>query len=75
MLDCEIREMTIVKNLQRRMDRNTEKISAIGSTATSQGKQSALFVDNMETQKLTHNFKHLEFMKPANTIDHLIKFS
>jgi hypothetical protein len=74
MLDGEIREMTIVKNLKRRMDRNTEKISAIGS-ATSQGKQSALFVDNMETQKLSHNFKHLEFMKPANTIDHLIKFS
>jgi len=67
--------MTIVKNLQRRMDRTTEKISALGSNTSTSGKQSALFVDNMETQKLSHNFKHLEFMKPANTIDHLIKFS
>ena len=27
----------------------------------------------METGKLSHNFKHLEFMKPMNTIDNLMK--
>lgn len=74
MLDSEIREMTIVKNLQRRLDRNIERGSQLGSEA-SRGKGSTLFVDNMETQKLSHNFKHLDFMKPMNTIDHLVKFS
>lgn len=34
MLDSEIREMTIVKNLQRRLDRNLEKNSQLGSNAS-----------------------------------------
>jgi len=29
----------------------------------------------METGKLSHNFKELEYMKPVNTIENLIKFS
>jgi len=27
----------------------------------------------METAKMTHNFKHLDFMKPQNTIENLMR--